>query len=75
MHPGALPLSQLVLVDIIVPPVGALLWRFMAGGWASGVVGGNAGDQVKRRQWFEFWVLLCLGYLLMFGFTVYAWLT
>lgn len=75
MRPGSLPISQLILLDLIVPPIGAILWRLMAGGWAVGVQGGNVSEETRRRQWFEFFVLLGLAYLLMFGFTIYAWLT
>jgi len=75
VRPGSLPISQIILLDLIVPPIGAILWRFMSGGWAIGVQGGKVSEDTRRRQWFEFWVLLCLAYLLMFGLTIYyAWL-
>ncbi len=68
-------MPQLILLDLIVPPIGAILWRLMAGGWAVGVQAGKVSEETRRRQWFEFWVLLGLGYILLFGFTIYAWLT
>jgi hypothetical protein len=74
VRPGSLPISQLILLDLFIPPIGAVLWRFMAGGWAAGVQGGKASEETRKRQWLEFWVLLGLAYAVMFGFTVYAWL-
>jgi hypothetical protein len=75
VRPGSLPMPQLILLDLILPPIGTVLWRFMAGGWAASVQGGKASRETRKRQWFEFWVLLGLAYAMMFSFTIYAWLT
>lgn len=72
MRPGALPLSQQILLDICVPPIIAFLWKLMAGGWGSLVQGGKVSEGTSSRQWFEFWVILAMGYALLFGFTIYA---
>jgi len=72
MRSGALPLYQQILLDVFIPPIGALVWRRMAGGWASGVQGGNVSNKTKRRQSVEFWVLLGLAYMVMFGITIYG---
>jgi hypothetical protein len=72
MRPGALPIQQQILVDLIAPPVGALLWRLMARGWA-GARAEDASEEARRRRSNEFWVVLILGYVLMFGISLYMW--
>jgi hypothetical protein len=71
MRPGALPIQQQILVDLIAPPMGAILWRFVTGGWAGAQ---NASEETRRRKSTEFWVVLVLGYILMFGISLYTWL-
>lgn len=75
MRPGALPISQQILLDLIAPPVLAAVWRFKASGWARAVQGGKVSEETRDRQRMEFWVVLILSYLVMFGVTLYAWLT
>jgi len=75
MRVGALPISQQLLLDLIVPPAGAGVWWLMARGWAQAVQGGSASEETKARQRVEFWAVLGLAYLVMFGFTLYGWLT
>lgn len=75
MRPGSVPMSQLILWDIFLPPVVAGFWWLMAGGWAIGVQGGKVSKDTKSRQRAEFWGLLCLAYVILFGFTLYDWLT
>jgi hypothetical protein len=72
MRPGALPVEQQILVDLIAPPIGALLWRVIAGGWPGARIG-DASEETRRRRASEFWVILILGYLLMFGISFYTW--
>jgi hypothetical protein len=69
MRPGALPIQQQILVDLIAPPVGAFLWRLMAAGRAVA-----PSEEAKRRKSNEFWVVLILGYALMFGISLWTWL-
>lgn len=68
-------MPQLILLDTVAPPIVALLWRFMAGGWATAVQGDKVSEETRRRQWVAFKAFLVMGYVIMFGFTVYAWLT
>jgi hypothetical protein len=75
MRPGALPISQQFLLDLIAPPVLAIVWRFKAIGWARAVQGSKFSARTRDRQWMEFWAVLILGYLVMFGVTIYGWLT
>lgn len=75
MRPGALPLGQLLLLDLLVPPIGAVLWSYMARGWVATVQGGTVSERTKQRQKKEFWILLVATYLLMFGVTIYGILT
>ena len=75
MRPGAYPLSEQIMYDLLIPPIAAFVWKLMAGGWGSVVQGGKLSERTRGRQWFEFWVVLALGYALLFGFTIYAVLT
>jgi hypothetical protein len=72
MRPGAIPLGQMILLDILVPPIGACLWWLMVRGWAGFVQLGRPSETTTRRQRWEFWALLIAAYLLMFGITAYG---
>jgi hypothetical protein len=72
MRPGGLSIQQQILVDLIAPSAGALLWRFISGGWA-GAAAGDRSEETRRRRASEFWVVLVLGYCLMFGMSLYLW--
>jgi hypothetical protein len=72
MRPGTLPIPQQILVDLIAPPVGAFLWRLMTAGRAGAPVD-EASEAARRRNSNEFWVVLLLGYALMFGISLYTW--
>jgi len=73
MRPGALPISKQILLDLFLPPVGTMVWWFMARGWAGVVQGGKTTETTKQRQKYEFWIILSAAYLLMFGITAYAY--
>ena len=75
MRPGSLPLSQLVLLDLVAPPALAFAWALLSGGWAAIVQGGNVSDETQQRQKTEFWAILIMTFLMGVGCTVYAWLT
>jgi hypothetical protein len=75
MRPGALPIPQLILLDLVAPPIIAGIWWVMSRGWAGAVQGGSTSENTKQRQAKEFWVVLTLLYLMAFGVTMYAWLT
>ena len=75
MHKGALPLSQQILLDIVVPPAGTLVWWLMSRGWASAVQGGKVSEATRRRQRRTAIVVLVAVYALMFGITIYAQIT
>jgi hypothetical protein len=74
MRPGSLPLSQLVLLDLVMPPVTAFAWRLMAGRWAGAVQSGKPSDETQQRQKMEFWAILIMTFLMGVGFTIYAWM-
>jgi hypothetical protein len=74
IRPGALPIHEQILLDLLIPLAGAVLWRLMARGWAGVVQGAEISEETKKRQKREFWLLLIAGYALMFGITIYAWL-
>jgi hypothetical protein len=67
----ALPIWQQILLDIVAPPVGALLWWFQSRGWAGLVHGGEPSETTKFRQNRGFWIVLGVLYLIMFGATAY----
>lgn len=57
----ALPAGQLIVLLLLVPPVGACVWRLMARGWAMTVQGGRASERVKRWERIEFrWLIVGL---------------
>jgi len=64
-------IARQIAVDTIFPPIGAVLWRFKARGWANFVQGGSVSQQTKDRQKREFWFVLGALYLIMFGTTFY----
>ncbi len=67
-----LPFSEQIMLDLIVPPAGAVAWWLMARGWAGVVQGNNLSQKTKVRQKQELWILLLAAYLLMFGITAYG---
>ena len=73
--PGALPLSQQIILDLLFPPVGAAMWWVLSTGWATIVQGGKISDRTRRLRKRMFWALLAGAYVLMFGITLYAHLT
>lgn len=75
MRPGALPVSELILLDLIAPPVLAGLFWLKARGRSSAVQGGEVTSRTRQRQSTEFRAVLVMSYLLAFGVTIYAWLT
>ena len=72
MRPGGLSIQQQIVVDLIAPPIGAFLWRLIAGA-GIGARANDASAETRRRKSSEFWVVLILGYFLMFGISLYTW--
>jgi len=72
MHEGALPLSQQILLDVFVPPVGTLVWWLMSRGWAIVVQGGEVSETTRKRQRKIALALLIMAYVLMFSITIYG---
>jgi len=75
MRTSPYPISEQVLLDLIAPPVLAAIFWFRARGWARFVQGGDVSEETKGRQWLEFRVVLILGWIVMFGISIYGWLT
>lgn len=75
MRHGALPLSQQIILDLLFPPAGAAVWWVVSTGWATLVHGGKISDSTKKLRKKLFWVFLVGAYALMFGITLYAYLT
>ena len=74
MRTSPYPLSEQVLVDMIAPPVLASIFWLMAHGWARFVQSENVSEETKGREWLEFKVVLILGWIAMFGVSIYEWL-
>ena len=74
-RPGAAPLWEQLAIGILGPPIMAVLFRFMARGWAMSVQGGSVSKETEKRQRIEFWGMLVAMYLSVFGEFIYAWLT
>lgn len=75
MRPGALPLYEQILFDVLVPPIGTTIWWLMSRGWVSTVQRGEVSETTKKRQKAEFWIILIVVYILMFGITIYGQFT
>jgi hypothetical protein len=75
MRPGSLPIGQMIALDIVGPPIGTCIWWLIARGWAGAVQGQSVSRTTRKRQKWEFWVILVVAYLLMFGITLYGYLT
>lgn len=75
IRPGALPLSQQIVLDLLLPPVAAALWWVVSTGWARLAQGGRISEKTKIVRRKMFWILLAGAYALMFGITIYASLT
>jgi hypothetical protein len=71
---GALPVWQQILLDLFVPPIGAVVWWLCSRGWALTIQGSAVSEQTRKREKRGAIILLAIAYLLMFGITIYAWL-
>jgi len=67
----ALPLWQQIALDLVAPPILAILWWLQSRGWAGLVQGGETSETTKHRQSRGFWIVLGGIYLIMFGATAY----
>ena len=68
----AAPLGEQIATLIVAPPIIAVLVRIMSHGWAMLVQGGNVSETTRKRQNWQFWMLLWGGYIIMTGLFVYA---
>ena len=75
VKPGALPLAQQIILDLVFPPVGATIWWLISTGWAMLMQGGRISERTKVWRRNLFWILLVGAYALMFGVTLYTHLT
>ncbi len=71
---AAAPLSEQVMYDIIIPPIGAAIWWLMSRGWTTAL---STNDSEAVRGWTKsgFWMLLLAAYVLMFSITIYGCMT
>jgi hypothetical protein len=73
-RPGAASLWEQLAFGLLGPPIMAILFRFMARGWAMTVQGGTVSNKTVKRQRIEFWGMLIAMYVLVLGEFIYAWL-
>ena len=64
-------LLQQCLLDLIAPPVGVCLWWLFSRGTAKVLQGRKVSDRTREREKIGFFILLALGYAMMFGMTIY----
>ena len=74
-RPGAAPLPEQLAILFLGPPIMALVLKVMMRGWARTVQGATVSARTERRQKLEFWVVLVVMYVMVFGMAIYAWLT
>jgi uncharacterized membrane protein HdeD (DUF308 family) len=72
MCPGALPVGQLTALLVLGPPVMTFFWFLMSRGWGRLVQGGTLSDRTRKRQRWEFWILLSTMYAIGLGLAIYA---
>jgi hypothetical protein len=74
MRPGAAPIGEQILAFLLTPPIMASLVWLMSRGWAHTVQGELVSDVTKKRQKFEFWLVLVVLYLFAIGLALFEWL-
>lgn len=60
------------MLDLIGPPIVAIIWWIMSRGWAFGVQGGQVSDRTKGRQKRGFVIVLVILYVVGFGTSFYV---
>ena len=73
LSPSAHPISEIILVDLLVPPIGSCFWWVMSRKSAMAAQGGEVSETTRNRQKSEFWVIVASAYLLTFGISCPAW--
>ncbi len=58
-------MRQSIAVAIFFPPCGAFAWWLLSRGWAKIVQGGDVSERTKKRQRYEFWILMIAAYALL----------
>jgi uncharacterized membrane protein len=69
---NGLPLWQQILYSVVAPLIGAVIFRFMARAWAKLLQGEAISEQTRRRQKFEFWMILVFMYVALGSIFIYA---
>ena len=75
IRPGAAPLWNQLVTDLLAPPVLAVLWWILSRGWAASVQGGSISQTTRRRQAVGFWLVLALAFAAMISVTLYGYFT
>jgi len=58
---------ETIVLLIIFPWVGTLIWLLLSQGWARTVQGGEISRQTRKRQRIGFWVVVTMAYFAMFA--------
>jgi hypothetical protein len=56
------PIPEQIAFVLLLPPIVTLIWWTLARGWAYSVQGSDVSERTKKRQKWEFWVMLILIY-------------
>jgi hypothetical protein len=65
-------LTQQLLSDLVVPPIGTCLWWLLSRGTATVIEGAQVSEGTKKMQSKGIFVILAIGYVAMFGVTGYS---
>lgn len=58
------PIPEQIAILLFGPPITAIVWSFLARGWAYSIQGGKVSERTKKRQKWEFWILLIIMYVI-----------
>lgn len=69
VRPGALPIGEQVLLDLLVPPAVTAIWWLLAGGW-SALLGTSDSSAVMSWKKPATWMVLAICYVVAFSVTL-----
>ncbi len=72
IRPGASPIGQQIVLDLVAPPLLTGLWWLLSRAW-SGLLGTTNSGVVRGWQQSGTWIILVVCYFLMFGMTLYGY--
>jgi len=73
LGPDALPLREVVALDVLFPPIGAAIWWVMSRSLGAVIQAGSPTERSRKFVNRGFWIVLAAAYLIMFGVTAFAY--